>query len=57
LLSNFALEYAITKVQANVEGKKLNEKHQFLLCANYANLLDNIINTVNEKDRRFIGFW
>jgi hypothetical protein len=52
LLFNYALEYAIWKVQENQVGLKLNETHQLLAYADDVNLLgDNIDST--EKNRNF----
>jgi hypothetical protein len=38
LLFNFALEYAIRRVQGNQEGLKLNETHQSVAHADHTNI-------------------
>jgi len=54
LLSNFALEYAIRRVQVNQDGLKLSDTHQFLVYADGVNILGGSIHTVKEKAEALI---
>jgi hypothetical protein len=54
LLFNFALEYAIRKVQENHVGLKLNDTHQFLPYADDMNLLGDNIDTTNKNTENLI---
>jgi hypothetical protein len=49
LLFNFALEYAIWRVQANQKGSKLNEMHQLLVYANDVDILGGSIHTIRKN--------
>jgi hypothetical protein len=49
LLFNFALEYAIKRVQVNQDGLKLNGTHQFLAYVDDVNILGGSVHTVKEK--------
>jgi hypothetical protein len=49
LLLNFALEYAIKKVQGNQVSSELNGTHQLLVYADDVDLQGNSINTIKKN--------
>jgi len=54
LLFNFALEYAIKRVQVNQDGLKLNGTHQLLVYVDDVNILGGSVHTVKEKAEALI---
>ena len=49
MLFNFALEYAIRRVQVNQDGLNLNCTHQLLVYADDANMLGGNVHTAKEN--------
>jgi len=55
LLFNFALDYAIRRVQVNQDGLKLNGTHQLLAYADDVNILGGSIRTLKENAEALVA--
>jgi preprotein translocase subunit YajC len=54
LLFISALEYAIRRVQVNQDGLKLNDTHQFLVCADDVNTLGGSVHTIKKNKEALV---
>ena len=55
LLFNFALEYAIRRVQVNQDGLKLNGTHQLLAYVDYVNILGGSVHTIKKNAESLVA--
>jgi len=55
LLFNFALQYAITRVQVNQDGLKLNGTHQILTYSDDVIILGGSIHTLKENSEALVA--
>ena len=55
MLFNFALEYAIRRVQVNQDGLKLNGTHQLLAYADDINTLGGSIHTLKQNAEALVA--
>ena len=55
MLFNFALEYAIRRVQVNQDGLKLNGTHQLLAYADDVNILGGSIHSLKENAEALVA--
>jgi hypothetical protein len=49
LIFNFAIEYAVRKVQEKPDWSEINETHQLLVCADNVNILEDNMNTTKQN--------
>ena len=54
LLFNFALVYAIRRVQINQDGLKLNGKYQLIVHAHDANIMGGSTHTIRKNKEAFV---
>jgi len=54
MLYNFALEYAIGRVQVNQVGLKLKGTHQLLVYADGVNIVGGSVHTIKENAEAFV---
>jgi len=55
MLFNFALEYAIRRVQVNHDGLKQNRTHQLLAYADDVNILGGSIHTLKKNAEALVA--
>ena len=55
ILFNFALEYAIRRVQVNQDGLKLNGTHQLLAYPDYVNILGGSVHNLKENAEALVA--